>query len=527
MKIRFVLAALLSAVAAPAHADWYEASSDHFVIYADDREADVREFATNLERYQSAMEFITGKQDTKPSPSARVTVFVVGGQSAMNRLSGDRFVGGFYSASAGFPRAFVQDIHNTNRSFLHVSTITLLHEYTHHFLITSSRVLTPRWVTEGAAEFFSSASFEKDGSMYLGRPNQHRSLDFAYARDLKIEALLDTDIYEEQKGNRYDQFYARSWLLYHYLMFGEGREGQLIDYRVAVANGKPSLEAAREVFGDLNQLDHDMDRYLKQRKMTTYHLTPEKIKTGKITLRRLPAGEAEMMDVRIVSQHGVSREEALKLLPKAQAIAAKYPNDPGVLTALAEAEVDAGNEPAAIVAADRAIALDPTRVNAYLQKGRALFRQAGEAEDQAAAYKKAMEPYSALNKIENDHPLPLIAYYRSFTEQGLEPNETARHALERASELAPFDLNLTMNTGLMLATEGKIALARKMLLPVAYNPHASEMAEKASGYLESLKNVDEGTVWRPDPSLALPAYEESNEDESDGVSSKSTAAPFR
>ena len=68
MKIRFVLAALLSAVAVPAHADWYEASSDHFVIYADDSEKDVREFATNLERYHSAMEFITGKQDTKPSP---------------------------------------------------------------------------------------------------------------------------------------------------------------------------------------------------------------------------------------------------------------------------------------------------------------------------------------------------------------------------------------------------------------------------------------------------------------------------
>lgn len=39
----------------------YETSSDHFVIYADDSEKEVRDGATNLERYRSAMELVTGR----------------------------------------------------------------------------------------------------------------------------------------------------------------------------------------------------------------------------------------------------------------------------------------------------------------------------------------------------------------------------------------------------------------------------------------------------------------------------------
>ena len=53
---------------APAKADWHEASSDNFVIYADDREKDIRVFAQNLERFHKAMEFVTGRRVKKAQP---------------------------------------------------------------------------------------------------------------------------------------------------------------------------------------------------------------------------------------------------------------------------------------------------------------------------------------------------------------------------------------------------------------------------------------------------------------------------
>ena len=40
---------------ATARAEWHEASSDHFLVIADQKEKDVREFTERLERYHSGL----------------------------------------------------------------------------------------------------------------------------------------------------------------------------------------------------------------------------------------------------------------------------------------------------------------------------------------------------------------------------------------------------------------------------------------------------------------------------------------
>ncbi len=490
----FALIAAMLLLSSPARAGWYEASSDHFVIYADDKEKDIRRFAENLERYHSAMEFVTGRKIEKPSPSNRVVIFVVGNQRDVRRIAGtkSKTLAGFYVPRAGASRAFVQDIRNKN-GYPHFSTIILLHEYAHHFLISSSRYAMPRWMSEGAAEFFASAGFEKDGSVLIGRPAIHRGTELAYAKDVSIRELLDADLYDANKGKRYDAFYGRSWLLYHYLTFNKERSGQITDYWVKVLNGAPPIQAGEEVFGDLDQLEKELDAYVRQRRMFTYNLSPEKLRSSKVTLRKLPEGEAEVMPLRMRSQRGVDREQAEELVVEVRAVAAKYPSDPGVLAALAEAEYDAGNDDAAIAAADKAIAIDPSRTNPYVQKGFALFRIARDADDQDAAFERAMKPFTALNRRENNHPLPLIYYYRSYVQRGVEPPENARHALERAAQLAPFDKTLWYNVAVMQMNEGKIGLAKSSLLPIANDPHRSGRTNTAKSLIALLDRTEEGT----------------------------------
>lgn len=497
MKFWVALLGLL-AFAVPVQAKWYEASSENFVIYADDKESDVREFAENLERYHSALKLVTGRNIAAPSPSNRVVIFVVGGQSDIRKLvGGDSNVAGFYVPRAGGSRAFVQDISLRN-GYPSFSTVVLLHEYAHHFFISSSRHAMPRWLSEGSAEFFAAASFNGDSSVQIGRPALHRAGELAYAADVEIEELLDSELYEKRKGKRFDAYYGRSWLLFHYLTFSESRKGQLAEYWRRVADGQPSIEAGREVFGSLDALQRELDRYMRQRKMFNIRLAPETISFTPVTIKELPAGEAEMMPLRIRSQRGVDSEQAAELVIEARKVAERFPGDPAVFTALAEAEFDAGNDDAAIAAADRAIAIDTNQPNAYVQKGYALFRKAEAVErDKAdAAYAAAMAPFSALNKLETDHPLPLVYYFRSFVERGKEPNETARHALERASELAPFDKGLAMNAAQMLAQEGKIELARMMLQPLAADPHGGGISKAAGLLIDSLEGAEEGKPWR-------------------------------
>ena len=80
------LTALALTAGEPVRAEWYEASSDRFVIYAEASEEDVRRYAENLERFHAAMEHFTGRTLPKPSPSNRITLFAAGSTGAVGEL---------------------------------------------------------------------------------------------------------------------------------------------------------------------------------------------------------------------------------------------------------------------------------------------------------------------------------------------------------------------------------------------------------------------------------------------------------
>lgn len=502
--MRFILGLFVIAFSVPAHADWHVAESDNFVIYADDQAKDLHAFGEALESYNAALNLLSKREATKPSPSNRLTIFVVGSQNEIGKLADDKSktIAGFYIPRAGSSVAFVPDIRMRGRETDWSMTV-LLHEYAHHYFISNTTIAMPRWVDEGAAEFFASAKFERDGGLSIGRPARHRAAELAYARDVSVEELVDPKLYEEKKGKRYDAFYGRAWALYHYLYFSESRTGQLHKYLEGMSNGVDQVEAAEQAFGDLGDLQKDLDRYLDQRRIKVWNLGADVLTSNPVRVSKLSQGEADVMPLRIRSQRGVSRDQALELLPQVQKVAAEFPRDAAVLAALAEAEHDAGNFDRAIAAADAALAIDPTAKNALVQKGFALFAKAAEADDEDAAYSAAMKPFSALNRLENDHPLPLIYYYLSFEQRGVEPDETARHALERAAQLSPFDRSLAMRAGLMQAREGKIELARHTLGPVATNPHGGNMASEAQRFIDQMEGVPEGTEWSPRPVLDL------------------------
>ena len=488
---------LLAFRVTPAHADWYRADSDHFVVYADDNIKDVTAFTRLLERFHSALSLSTTAQTLPPpSPSNRVTIFIVRNEATVRKLlaDGNRYVGGFYVPRAGQSIAIVPSV-NVGSAVAHGALLNLLHEYAHHFFYSVSAFPMPRWLSEGSAEFFSSASFEPDGAVMIGRPARHRGGELLYAVDVKAEELLDSDVYEakKEKSSGYDAFYGKSWLLYHYLSFEPERRGQLQQYIRLMVAGKSSREAALATFGPFDDLDKDLASYLKRFKMSALSIPHEKISEGPVALRPLTAGEAAMMPIMTQSKVGVTSEQAQEIVTDARAIAAKYPSDAAVLAMLAENEFDAGNNDAAISAADAALALDPGRVNAYVQKGYALFAKAAKSDDRKKAFETAVRPFIALNHLEPDHPLPLIYFYRSFAERAAPPSPLAIQGLQRAAELAPFDLGLKMMVANQDIRDGRFADARLHLKPVAYNPHGGELAQAAKALLDEIDAKPDAT----------------------------------
>jgi len=498
MFLRVLVSLLVAAgLSSPAFAKWHVAESDHFVIYANQSASDVEKFAGRLERFHAAMSFTFGKTSQKPSPSSRVNVYVVSGGSKVRKLAGgkNRQIAGFYIPRAGNTIAVVPKLKRSSGKFSMSGETVLLHEYAHHYMYQITNFSWPRWFGEGFAEFYGSAKFFGDGAVGLGAPANHRVMELTYSESVPMHMLVDTDRYLKNKSKRHDEFYGRSWLLYHYLTFNAERREQFAKYKKLLTGGTGELDAAQQSFGDLSVLDRELDSYRKRKKLNYIHLKPERLKIGAINVRLLSAGEAAVMPLQMQSKRGVDDEKAAELLPQIQAVAAKYPNDPKVLSILAEAEYDAGNDDAAINAADRALAIDPATVNAYVQKGFALARKASDAEDDESAaplWKQTRTTFVALNRLENDHPLPLIWFYRTYNDQGKEPTKLAIKGLERALELAPFDQGLRMMVVNQQVQDERLTQAVKTLRPLANNPHESGLT-KAAGKMMDLLKAEQAT----------------------------------
>lgn len=468
-------AALFLFASGDARAHWHEASSDHFVIYADESEKEIRKYSDRLERYYSAMSVVlpSRKEKVKLSPSNRVTIYVVRSERIVRKLYGSgsdaRYLQGFYIPRAGGSLAIIPPI-DVDGSKASDSEQVLMHEYAHHYMAENATYLVPRWYGEGFAEYFSTAKFESDGTVGLGLPAQHRALELFEARDVSIERLLDSKLYAAKKTADYDNFYGRSWLLFHYLFTDDARRKLLLDYLVRLNRGEAELSAATAAFGDLKALDKALDAYLRQRKMQYIRVTPDRLSIGQITVRRMSEAEGASMPVRIRSKRGVDKKIAEEVVLEAREVAAKYPDEPAVQAALAEAEFDAGNEEAALIAADKALAAAPGNMTALIQKGYALTRIANETKTEEA-WKAARRHFVSVNRLENDHPIPLIYYYLGFLEQGKEPTKAALDGLEWALELAPYDASLRMMVASRQLYEKRFAEAVRTISPLAYNPH--------------------------------------------------------
>jgi cytochrome c-type biogenesis protein CcmH/NrfG len=461
-----------------AFAKWLEASSDHFLIYADDSAKDVTRFAQKLERYRAAMSMIYPARAGKPSPSNRVTVYAVGSGAAVRELYGKvgknaRYVEGFYRAIAGGSLAIIGSVKPSAASDVTASERTLFHEYAHHYLMEGASYAVPPWYSEGFAEYFSTAKFESDGSVGVGLAAVHRGNELYHASQVSIGELLDTESYAGRKSRMYDNFYARSWLLFHYLFSDHARRNQLADYLTRLNAGESELAAASAVFGDLEALDKALKAYARQRSWKYLLLPAKSLSIGPVNVRELHEAEAAAMPIRIRSKRGVDAKLAQEVVTDARKVAGRYPDDPEVLAMLAEAEYDAGNDESAIAAADKALARNPAQINALVQKGYAMARKASKVVG-TRDWTYVRRHFASINHIEHDHPIPLYYFYETYLEEGIEPTQNAIAGLEWALELAPYDGNVRMTAARQQIRDERYAQAVRTLGPLAYSPHAGD-----------------------------------------------------
>lgn len=480
MLIRLLIAvAAMLALPAPATAAWHEAKSRHFIIYADMEADDLLDFATRLERFDQSVRTAIKAGDPPVGNGNRLAIYVMPSEKDVQTLRGDTtgFIRGFYAGRASGSLAYVAK----DSADIRKDTI-FFHEYTHHLMMQQVELPYPEWYVEGFAEFFSTPEFDKDGSVWLGAPAQHRAYTLFRGEQIPVAVLLGGtygDLSSLPK-EKVEAIYGRSWLLSHYLLLGTKRQGQLTQYVMQVARGVPLAQAAQSAFGDLDQLDRELRSY-QSRRLLHFKVPASSIRIEPIQVNPLGKGASEIVLLRGRLKYQDSREAAEQLLPRIRQTQARYPGDELVETTLAEAELLAGHAEAAEAAAVRALTANPRNTEALILKGRAIAARAETADDEQhhALFEQARAAFLAANRIDPEDPEPLVEYYRAFLGEGVRPTANAIAGLHYASVLAPQDLGLRMNSAVAYLNEGKLKEARKTLAPVAYSPHAEEVGAAA------------------------------------------------
>ena len=506
---RRISAFLLAAAAmcpAPASAAWREAKTKHFIIYSEQSPKDLRQFAQELEQFDRGARLLGGMEDPPLTDSGKLTIYVVPSRADIvdlytgGKTRSNSGVAGFYIPRASGPVAFV---HSESKGYdpeALTAKSVFFHEYHHHLLLQSLDAAMPLWATEGSAEFYATAKPSKDGALVFGAPPQHRAYGLFQMDALTIEEMVGATN-PKMTVAEHEQVYGRGWLLVHMLIFDKSRQGQYSAYGANIQRGMSALDAAKSAFGDLKVLDRDLRRYLSKGQFAGFSVPKVAFSASDVAIRELSAAEDAIMPTTIRSGRGVGEKLAPKVLEGARKVAARFPNDPAVLAALAEAEQDAGNNKEAIAAADRALAASPSSGKAMVMKARALLAMS-EQEPAKTDWTALRALIGKANKLDPDAAEPLMLFYKTYAAQGIAPTRNAMEGLIYAQQLVPQDDTLRLLTVRALIGHKKLAEAERLFGPLAYDPHvSSEQREKRLKIMAALKtgNVKDATAILDEP----------------------------
>ncbi|MET0247102.1 MAG: hypothetical protein ABW182_10175 [Sphingomonas sp.] len=481
--VRALLFLLFAIMPGVARAQWYEASSPHFIVYSQERPEGLTQFARNLEKYDQAVRIMRNLPNDPVPPASRLTVYVLGSVTAVGNLAGDDTVAGFYSGRASGSVAFVPRYAGADKFDLSSQQI-LFHEYAHHLMLSAfANSAFPSWLIEGWAEFHATATFESTGSVMFGRPPYYRAQGILLdQRSLPLARMLSGDT-DKMTDTQTNVMYGRGWALVHFFTFEPARGAQFSSYIKGINEGKAPAHAMT-AFGDVRTLERELDRYVGRRFMTGREVKKDALKIGEVRIRELTEGEAATMRSRMRTKRGVNEKTAPGVYAAARKAAAPYPNDPGAQIVLAETAYDAGDYAETLAACERALAVQPNSIDALLFKAKARMAIAVRDKDMSRpTWTSIRKSIIAANRVDNDHPEALILYFQSFVDSGVEPSETAKDGLYRAFTLVPQDRSLRMTAAQIFHKDGKLDVARMLLRPLAHDPHNRTMGEAATALI--------------------------------------------
>lgn len=268
MNSRFVCLVVLvcfsAAATLAADKRWVEIRSHNFRVVTNGNPADARHVAREFEqlRYLFATQFPGFRLDS----GAPLTIFAVADENTAKELEprlwkrkGAKPAGEFHS---GWEKRFAMVRLD---AWQHGAHEVVYHEYTHTLLDLNNHWL-PLWLNEGLAEFYGYTRFQEH-QIFVGSPT-NRFSTLRTGIPIPIQTLITIDqrspYYHDE--NKVEMFYAESWALVHFMVFGPemDRGVKVIEFARLAQQGIEQEKAFEQVFGDFKNIDKALSQYINR-----------------------------------------------------------------------------------------------------------------------------------------------------------------------------------------------------------------------------------------------------------------------
>jgi tetratricopeptide (TPR) repeat protein len=245
---------------------WVEIRTAHFIVASDGGEKTARriadEFETLLRVFQATM------PNSRVSTGIPVRILAAKDGKSFARMAPEfpfdknheQPPGLFFS---GAEKTYIGIRANASGHFPYME---IFQNYAREILKLSYRKLPP-WLEEGYSTVYGSVTFS-DRGVRLERPDPEDLSVLFESPLLPLDIVLHVDRSSPyySPGNKESVYFAESRVLVHFLISDPQFAGtkSMERYITAVDGGADSLQAAREAFGDLTQLQARLDAFVKQ-----------------------------------------------------------------------------------------------------------------------------------------------------------------------------------------------------------------------------------------------------------------------
>ncbi|WP_395671258.1 hypothetical protein [Phenylobacterium sp.] len=482
MILRVLIAAAAAwTLAGTAHADWFRAETDRFIVYGEGREAKVRDYADKLTKFDAALRVLHPSTRDRPSYT-RTQLVLVDSETDLRRVLPhlNRQVAGIYvPRTTGVFAIAVTDASKNGDD-------TLYHEYAHHFMLENFPTAYPAWFVEGFAEYFMTAQVKADG-VHIGDYNPGRAYTIFNMTWLPWSEIFTKRPFQLPAKQRYN-YYAQSWLLTHYMQTG-GRAAQLDAAVQAIAHGAEPAAAFWKATGwDEQSLTRELRRY---RKLPTMQVKASALPPVSVSVTRMPPSADDVLLAYFRLLVADPRQGDAAFVEQVRQRAARYPDDSLAQRTLALAEYYFGDVAAGDVVIAKLRAAHSADNEVLLTAGwGALAAGHRDPKVREARWRAARPLFAQVYAKAKDDFRPIFGYALSRTIEPAFPTDNDMTALLEARALSPAVQEINTYAGLALLAKGRREDAAIVLGPVINDPHGGRAAAHAKARLEGRSSAE-------------------------------------